>query len=420
MRTACLVLCSLTLLAVQSPVAGARSSPPPVSDITTPQVTPRPIPRFVEDAVAWLVSVQHEDGGWGAGFHDRQEITDPSLVPSDPAATAFTAMTLLRCGNTPTSGAYANTVRRATEYLITQVANAPTEGPLITDMTGTQIQSKLGKLIDTSMTVLFFSRLLPQLPEGDLRDRADAALGKCLRKLEGAQEANGGWGHAGWAGVLQSSIGYSALEMASAAGKRVDSGVLDRAREHHLENYDRDTGKASAADGAGVELYAWSTSLRAAAGEARQAENLVNQAKREGRIEADAPVSEQVLDQLGLRPGRAKELMNAYSQVQQQNERLSDQQLIDGFGNNGGEEFLSYLLTSESLVITGGRAWDEWNERMHRRLAAIQAENATWGGQHCITTPVFCTSAVVQCLTADRDADLLAAAAGVDREGDGE
>jgi hypothetical protein len=80
---------------------------------------------------------------------------------------------------------------------------------------------------------------------------------------------------------------------------------------------------------------------------------------------------------------------------------------LSGFGNNGGEEFLSYMLTSESLVLQGGDAWPKWKQKMHTRMAKIQIANGSWTGHHCITSPVFCTAAVVQCLTADRDEELL-------------
>jgi hypothetical protein len=86
---------------------------------------------------------------------------------------------------------------------------------------------------------------------------------------------------------------------------------------------------------------------------------------------------------------------------------LDNEQLLSGFGNNGGEEFLSYMLTSESLVLQGGDAWPKWKQKMHTRMAKIQISNGSWTGHHCITSPVFCTAAVIQCLTADRDEELL-------------
>jgi hypothetical protein len=53
-------------------------------------------------------------------------------------------------------------------------------------------------------------------------------------------------------------------------------------------------------------------------------------------------------------------------------------------------------------------------------LEKVQCPNGSWTGHHCITSPVFCTAAVVQCLTAERDADLLARVARAATEGDDE
>jgi hypothetical protein len=68
---------------------------------------------------------------------------------------------------------------------------------------------------------------------------------------------------------------------------------------------------------------------------------------------------------------------------------------------------VSYLLTSESLVIAGGGEWQKWTDKMQGRLLSIQSPDGSWTGHHCITSPVFCTAAVLQCLTADREASLL-------------
>ncbi len=87
--------------------------------------------------------------------------------------------------------------------------------------------------------------------------------------------------------------------------------------------------------------------------------------------------------------------------------RLNDEALLSGFGSNGGEEFLSYLMSCESLVITGGKQFQEFHDKMHERLAKVQNSDGSWAGHHCITSPVFCTAAVVQCLTTDRDAKVL-------------
>jgi hypothetical protein len=204
-------------------------------------------------------------------------------------------------------------------------------------------------------------------------------------------------------------LGCSALEFARAAGKPVNDRLLAAARDHHKRNLNVTTGKASAADGAGVELYSWSSSARATAAEAYAAKALLDKGVREGRLEADARVSAPRLQELGVPRDQARSLVGAYDQIQTQLDRMDDASLLQGFGVNGGEEYVSYMLTSETLVLVGGESWTKWNDMMQKRLAGIQRENGSWGGLHCITGGAFCTSAVIQCLTADRDADLLRA-----------
>jgi hypothetical protein len=160
-------------------------------------------------------------------------------------------------------------------------------------------------------------------------------------------------------------------------------------------------------DSAGVKLYAFNGAMRGNAVEAREADGVVRDAIKANRLPADAPVTEDNLKLAGVSSERAPQLAEAAAR----NAQLGDENLLAGFGNNGGEEFLSYLLTSESLVIAGGDQFHQWNDKMHGRLQKVQNGDGSWSGHHCITSPVFCTAAVVQCLTTDRDATFLIAMA---------
>lgn len=368
---------------------------------------------FVERGIVWLVQAQHPDGGWGSGSHANQQMRDPHQVQTDPATTAFTAMALVRAGSTPESGTHRDAVRRATEYLVRSVENHPEAGPLITDITGTQPQSKLGPLVDTAATAQFLVRVAPTLKkDSDLGRRADAALNRCLAKLQTSQLQDGSWNvQGGWAPVLQSSLFTSALEMAQASGKEVDERILARARAYQKGNYDAKAGRVEAGAAAGVPLYAFSSAQRATAAEAGAARDLVESAKTRGDLPKDAEVSAANLEKVGVGEKRAASLADSYTASNDQLRKLEDEQLMSGFGSNGGEEYLSYLQASESLVIAGGNEWEAWKQKMGGRLQKIQSADGSWTGHHCITSPVFCTAAVVQCLMADRDRATLRKAA---------
>jgi hypothetical protein len=375
----------------------------------TSPIKPGRIPGFVDKGVEWLVAAQHNDGGWGGGSHAHQEVKDPHAVVTDPATTSFTLLALLRSGQTPVAGEHKEQVRRGLEYLVSAVEKAPKEGPRITDVTGTQPQTKLGPHVDTAMTAQYLARALALLPKDDaLHARVDKALDVCLAKLQVSQEKDGSWGTGGgWAPVLQSSLSCSALELAAASGKKVDKDVLNRAREYQKGNFDVSSGRASGAAGAGVELYAFGGAFRANASDASKARRVVEEAKARGDLPASAEVSAESLDQAGVEKSEIRKLTAAHDQNEAQIDRLSDESLLAGFGNNGGEEFLSYLMTSETMLIAGGDKFHQWQDKMQGRLSKIQNADGSWSGLHCITSPVFCTAAVVQTLTADQDVEFL-------------
>jgi hypothetical protein len=103
--------------------------------------------------------------------------------------------------------------------------------------------------------------------------------------------------------------------------------------------------------------------------------------------------------------------MNAAAKV-----RAFDESVLSGFGNNGGEEFLSYQMKSEALAIDGGEEWSKWTSKMSERLAKVQNGDGSWSGHHCITSPAFCTATAISCLTADRDVVWLRKAAQLARK----
>jgi hypothetical protein len=377
-------------------------------DGSVPEPKVRPVPQFLSKGLAWLAAAQFENGGWGAGSHSNQSIRDPRAVQVDPATTAFSAMALMRAGNTLNGGEYSRNISRALSYLLEMAEASPEEGANITSLTGTQPQAKMGQNVDVTMCAQFFSRILPQTSrDAKLKKRVTEALNKCLRKIERGQNKDGSWAGGGWAGVLQSAMANSALEAAQAVGAPVDEAVLERSRDYQKGNIDAKTGEVRTESAAGVSLYSITSNQRATASEARDAERRISEAKRQGLLRDDAPVTKENLMGAGASEKDADRLAKAHEQNKSAQKMLSDETVMSGFGNNGGEEYLSYMMTSESMVITGDAAYDAWYQTMTRRLEKIQEGNGSWTGHHCITSPVFCTAAVIMTVTADRDADLL-------------
>ena len=360
----------------------------------------KPLPQYLNTSLEWLADAQFDNGGWGAGSHTRQGIDDPHGVQIDPATTAFAALALMRSGSTTESGPYARNVSRALNYLINLVEEYPADGPRITDIEGTQPQVKLGRNVDASMVSQFFTGILPSL-DGRLQTRTESALDKLLLKIQRSQTADGSWSDGGWAPVLQSAMANQALEGAARVGRDIDEDVLKRSRNYQEGNVLMRPGvrgaEMDASAGAGVALYAASSSQRATAEDARRAQDAVGE---------DEPVTVDALRHAGQSREEAEELYDAYRRNAATNEMLEGEEIWSGFGNNGGEEFLSYMMTSEAKVITGGDSWDRWHGRLVNLFGSIQNQNGSWSGHHCITSPVFCTAAVILALTADRDQSL--------------
>jgi len=82
--------------------------------------------------------------------------------------------------------------------------------------------------------------------------------------------------------------------------------------------------------------------------------------------------------------------------------RLDDKQFLAGFGNNGGEEFLSYMTLSETLLAKGGTDWLAWDKAISENLHRVQNQDGSWSGQHCITGRSFTSAAALLTLMADR------------------
>ncbi len=188
-------------------------------------------PQYIQRGLQWLVSAQYDNGGWGAGMHNAQNVRDPHQVQIDPATTAFATLALIRSGNDLHHGVYKKNVRKALMLMLDIVEASGENDPRITTIQGTQPQAKLGQNIDVAMASQLFTRVLP-MTENDavLRNRVTAALNKCLRKLQVAQNDDGSTSNGGWAGVLQSAMATSAMESAQAAGAEVDEEILEKAR----------------------------------------------------------------------------------------------------------------------------------------------------------------------------------------------
>ncbi|HMI80106.1 MAG TPA: hypothetical protein VK484_15005 [Ferruginibacter sp.] len=350
----------------------------------------------------WLLKAQAPNGGWGAGSHNRQDITDPGKVQQDPASTAMSMMALFRLGEKPIGTTNSAAIQKGIDFLLQCVEQSPENALNITSLTGTQPQVKLGQNIDVILASQCLTGIMHQLNDNDpVYTRVKNAVQKCVNKIQKAQDLTGATKGGGWAPVLQSAFAVNALELAEANDIKVDSVKLKAARNYQKKNFEN--GNARTDDAAGVLLYSVSGNARATAKEKRRVKEVLKVAKEQGRIKDDKEVTIENLQQAGLSVNESQELAATYKMNSYANGRAQDKSVLTGYGNNGGEEFVSFLLTGESLIIGGDDEWKKWYESTSAILANIQNGDGSWRGHHCITSPVFCTATCLLILGIDKD-----------------
>jgi hypothetical protein len=351
-----------------------------------------PVSIAVDKGMKWLVSVQGKDGGWGQDGGETSYVRQGERLESkgnDVANTAVAAAALLHTGNTPTRGEYHEALNRAVAFILERVEKSPDDGLVVTDVTGTQIQRKLGPYIDTFLT----SKLLAELDgtmgtqEGNLRVRK--SLQKCVAKIEKNQLKDGSWNiSGGWAPILGTSMASRSLFIAQQKGVAVSDMAMARVDGYTLSSA-KAAGPASGGVGAGVGVGggAFSTSAETVSVTAASAGVSLYQGAQQleqlTRTEAD-------------RTRNSKQIKAITGQ-------LDNGQFINGFGSFGGEEFFSYLNISDSLHRSGGPEWEKWNRDIKAKMLKLQNEDGTWAGHHCITGRVAVTSAAILTLLAERD-----------------
>lgn len=438
------------------PAAGEKLSPVKVSaekvEMKT-AVAPKPLSDAVKKGLEYIAKIQQEDGGWNQGGGWRTQGTGGGRVegknvedPSDVGNTCFALLALFRAGNTPTTGEYREAVAKGLRFILARVERADTDSLYVTDVRGTQLQGKIGQYVDTFLVNLVLAEMRGSA--GPEERRLVAALEKTMTKIVRHQTADGGFANnAGWAPTLSVGIATKSLARARQNGVEVDRRVLDRAladARTAAEGKAMAGGPAAAPAGAAGPAPAALAGVPAAPGAGFRFED-GGRAAYSGRSAAggglgggDAGVK---LYSFGRGAGNTQDAVNGYrveaakakeilkdgkaTEAQKQdaqkaienldkaekaNDRVQrdlattvrDEKFVAGFGSNGGEEFLSFLHISETMVLKGGRDWTDWDAKMAQGLGKAQDKDGSWSGHHCITGKTFCTSAALLVMLADR------------------
>lgn len=482
-------------------------------------VNPKPLSNAVKSGISYLLKTQQEDGGWAQGGGWRTTGQSGGRVegknvedPSDIGNTCFVMLALIRAGSNPTEGEHKAVVQKALKYILTKVEKADKESLYVTDVKGTQLQSKIGPYVDTFLVNLVLAELKGKA--GDDEKRLVAALEKTMNKIVRHQDASGGFANnGGWAPTLSVGIANKSFARAKQNGVEVDARVFDRA----FAQSDRAARGAAAGPVAGGVPMAASSALASApaatgaplggagfggiggpspatkpvpmpalTGPAWMKDAFAAKAKADAKLGAlsadsfalggysaegvvrgsgrgaamppgafggagfgggigggglgggDAGVrlyslgqgasnAQDVVNSLRVDAEKAKKVLDDVKaskeekkDAQQKVEALkraettnfevqkelaanvNSPQFVAGFGSNGGEEFLSFLNISETLLVKGGKDWTDWDAKMTKGLEKAQDKDGSWAGHHCITGKTFCTAGALLVLMADR------------------
>ena len=446
---ACLILASYTSQA-QGPARGFAQPPPPVSspkadketdkdtdEETTPAekdsarktgaganiawkpaVEPKPLSKDARKGLDWLVAHQLASGGWGQGDESPQMRGASRAAPggisraaprgasqvaaqgtANVADTSMAVLALMRSGSTAAAGAYRKPIYRGIDYILSEIEQSDADSLYVTSVRGTRVQGKIGTYVDTFSSLMVLTEAKGQMPSKATNQRLERALAKVLRKIEKNQQQDGTWANQGWAPVLTQSMAAKGLNRAAQAGAPVEESVLERVEAQARGQFDDRTGSFAGGGSAGVDLYAGaanSATLRDSVNTRKTKERDLRRRAAEGKSERERAAARA---EIAENRDAEKATESAEKALLA---KLEDPAFIQGFGNNGGEEFLSYMLVSEALVAKGGKDWKRWDKHISQLIARVQNGDGSWTGHHCITGRTFCTAAALLVLMADR------------------
>lgn len=362
----------------------------------------KPLSDTVKRGLTWLAGSQLQSGGWGQGDEAQQlRPNEPRVGIANVADTSMALLAFIRAGHTPRAGGeHAKVAERGFGYVLSEIEASDNESLYVSSVRGTRVQAKIGEYADTFAALMVLTEAKNQMRDPAANARLDAALKKVIRKVERNQRDNGSWDDKGWAPVLSQALAAKGLNRAAQAGAPVARQVLERVEAQAK------SGDMSTRGSAGIGLYgdaAKSANIRDAA-ETKKAKaiELKAKAKQPPRPLAqspDVPTKAQIAAAEAEAAAATKDAMDSERAL---TARLSDQSFVAGFGNNGGEEFLSYLLISETLVQNGGAEWERWDAAITQLVGKVQNEDGSWVGHHCITGRTFVTATALLVLLGDR------------------
>lgn len=422
-------------------------------------------PSWLKKGIKWLCKNQSRDGMWGLSGtsvlnvrRGRQTYPpQPNAGSGDAGTTAVAVMALTNylCKENDADAQTAlkkgvkkllELVRKEEIYTSQNVRSYSSRNAMRAQTT--LVERKLGPRVNTALVTQALARLYLALPESSPeRNKIGKALDTCLEELVDQHDQfirpSGGW-----ASILQTASSLVAWEYAELCDRKGPRQKIEALRNSLTAIFNERMNAFDLSRSAGVNLYSFASSIRANASVAATASSILPKGtstesmsvSSSATIESSSgnypntspfpPPYNRVLDprlgeivpeqidpesdpaflHLKKKMGRTKalELAEAYRKNSKLLDKLeSDDRLLNGFGNNGGEEYLSFYLIGQSLQLSDEDSWEKWREKVVDIVKPLQEDQGSWVGQHCITDRSFCTATVILSILTDREGSLL-------------
>ena len=391
----------LPMSAGAQPIKSSASKNKAIGSLT---IVPKPLTAEVNRGIAYLVAQQDPSGGWAQGDEAHTMGGGTARIKETPnvADTCLAAMALIRAGNYPKSGKYAANVNKAVAFVCSSVEKADADSIYVTDVRNTRVQMKLGPYVDTFFASLLLSETKDKMANDADHSRVRIALQKVVHKIQHNQQSDGQWAGGGWAPIHSQALAIKGLNRAKQVGAVVSESSLASAERFAKGNFDKRAKTFAAGGSAGIGLYSAGATL----GALQSSVDTNNQMKAQyTTIAQNAAAPKPRRDAANKELARIKDAEEDQKQaLDAVSSQLKDDKFIAGFGCNGGEEFLSYLHISETLIAGKQNEFPAWDKKITSNLNRVQNQDGSWMGQHCITSRTFCTGAALLVLMADRTA----------------
>jgi hypothetical protein len=311
-----------------------------------------------ERGLKWLLKSQNKDGSWGLD----------AGTPGDITCTALAGMALLENGVSERDGSpeQVKALRGAIEYVM-KLARSQ-KGDIERNET-TLIQGKLGRRVHNFFAVIFLTQVYGMRTPGvgsDTNEDMRYIIQKLTDIISKSQESDGSWHKDTWGSLKATGMAWMALRAAAGVGVPIQHATVDKTVKFIKGQYNSGT---KMYDGAGKlqsyqALYATATCVRV---------------------------------MVGMGEGNSKPVTDGVDTFVS---NCKSGQWKGMFLTVEGEDYLSALIMTHSLIWRDDERWQSWFGYVRDALMKRQNADGSWVTTACITGRTFATACAVLTLNA--------------------